>query len=228
VAGSFDRTFQIMADARGCALPLQVNTTIARHNIHQVDGIAEQLANQNIELWSVFFLVPTGRASAQQRITADEYEQVFERLLTHSRTKPYAIKTTEAPHYRRFVMRRHKIDPAASPAKATRFAGTNDGKGVLFISHTGEIYPSGFLPIECGVFPRDSVVTVYQQNATFRALRDGDLLGGKCGRCEFRHVCGGSRARSFALTGDLLAAEPDCNYQPGEPAEGLLLVECSD
>jgi radical SAM protein len=214
VNGSFNRTFQIMADARACTLPLQVNSTIARHNIEQVDAIAQLLAGQNIELWSVFFLVPTGRASVGQRISAEEYEHVFERLLYHTRAQPYAIKTTEAPHYRRFIMRRQKIEPTASPAISARFAGTNDGKGVLFVGRTGEIYPSGFLPIECGVFPRDSVVTVYQQHATFRALRDGDLLGGKCGACEFRHVCGGSRARSFALTGDQLAAEPDCAYQP--------------
>ena len=214
VQGSFDRTFQILADARAVSLPLQVNTTVARHNVDQVDAIAQLLSDQNIELWSVFFLVPTGRGSAQQRISAEEHEGVFARLLAHSRQQPYAIKTTEAPHYRRFVMRRQKIDPSASLAMSARFVGTNDGKGVMFISHIGEIYPSGFLPIECGRFPRDSVVSVYQQNAMFRSLRDADRLGGKCGACEFRHVCGGSRARSFALTGDPLAAEPDCAYQP--------------
>jgi radical SAM protein with 4Fe4S-binding SPASM domain len=99
-------------------------------------------------------------------------------------------------------------------AEPPKFVGTNDGKGVMFISHTGEIYPSGFLPIQCGQFPFDSVVRVYQESALFRALRDGERLGGKCGACEFRNVCGGSRARSFALTGDALAAEPDCAYQP--------------
>lgn len=215
VRGSFERTFQIMADARACGLPLQVNTTIARHNVGQVDAIADRLAGEQIELWSVFFLVPTGRATAGQRITPDGYEIIFEKLLGHARRQPYAIKTTEAPHYRRFLMQRLGQAPAPRRAPPTsRFVGTNDGKGVMFIVHRGEIYPSGFLPILCGRFPQDSVGRVYEDSPLFRDLRDGDRLAGKCGACEFRHVCGGSRARSFALTGDPLAAEPDCLYRP--------------
>jgi radical SAM protein with 4Fe4S-binding SPASM domain len=138
---------------------------------------------------------------------------------------PYAVKTTEAPHYRRFVLQKSGArSSAASPAHngapperggaSSRHVGTNDGKGVLFVSHVGQIYPSGFLPIECGRFPLDSVVRVYQHSALFKALRDGDRLGGKCGACEYRNICGGSRARSFALTDDPLAAEPDCSYVP--------------
>lgn len=214
VRGSFDRTFEIMGDARACGLPLQVNTTIARHNVGQVDAIAEQLSGEGIELWSVFFLVPTGRASAGQRIAPEEYEAVFEQLLRHTRRQPYAIKTTEAPHYRRFLFHQLKQTPTRDAPATSRFVGTNDGKGVMFVGHRGEIYPSGFLPVLCGTFPHDSVVKVYQDDPLFRALRDGDRLGGKCGACEYRHVCGGSRARSFSLTGDPLAAEPDCAYLP--------------
>ena len=220
VAGSFDCTFRILADARACGLPCQVNTTITRHNVGQVDAMAELLAKERIVLWSVFFLIPTGRATADQRISPHEYEQVFDKLATHTRCQPYGIKTTEAPQYRRFLLQRYALEPKPLDAEnvpgttSPKYIGTNDGKGVMFISHTGEIYPSGFLPIRCGQFPFDSVVRVYQDSAVFRALRDGDRLVGKCRACDFRHICGGSRARAYAVTGNPLAAEPDCTYIP--------------
>ncbi|HEX8914065.1 MAG TPA: hypothetical protein VF796_17080, partial [Humisphaera sp.] len=176
--------------------------------------MAELLASAGIVMWSVFFLVPTGRATADQRIAAWEYEQVFEQLWLQGRRQPYAIKTTEAPHYRRFIMRKMGLEPVDDPNAPTKYVGTNDGRGVMFVSHVGEIFPSGFLPVECGRFPADSVVRTYQNHPVFLALRDSDQLKGKCRACEFRHLCGGSRARAFGVTGDLMAAEPDCIYQP--------------
>ena len=223
VPGSFARTFEIMADARECGLPLQVNTTVARHNVGQLEAIADLLAGQGIVLWSVFFLVPTGRATLGARISPEEYEEVFEVLAREAGRRPYAIKTTEAPHYRRFLLEKAKAARQAGAASGPRRAmnepgrpsvGTNDGKGVMFISHTGEIYPSGFLPMKCGKFPVDSVVRVYQDSPLFRLLRDSDQLGGKCGVCEYRNACGGSRARAFAVSGHPLAAEPDCVHVP--------------
>ncbi len=219
VAGSFARTREIMADARRLGLPLQANTTVTATNVHQIDALAELLAGEAIVLWSVFFLVPVGRGEPLARIAPPEHEEAFARLWFHAQRQPYGIKTTEAPHYRRFVLRA-RGNPQAAPAavapgqRQRAPLGINDGKGILFISHRGAIYPSGFLPVVCGRFPRDSVVETYQQSPFFRMLRDGNRLRGKCGRCEFRHVCGGSRARAYALTGDLLAAEPDCTYQP--------------
>ena len=253
VRGSFDRSMEILADARSCRIPLQVNTTITAANFEQIDAMAEQMAYLGIVLWSVFFLVPVGRGVMLERITPEQYEYVFQRLWHHARHQPYAIKTTEAPHYRRFVARAQAEaakrrgnrpargnnglavagdlgDLAAEPTtrRAKRAigirgpVGTNDGKGTMFVSHAGVICPSGFLPVPCGRFPRDSVVDVYRNAPLFRALRDPDRLGGKCRACSYRHICGGSRARSYALTGDVLAAEPDCLYVPEgwEPAEG--------
>jgi radical SAM protein with 4Fe4S-binding SPASM domain len=213
VAGSFERTLEIIRDARACGLPVQVNTTIARHNLQQVDAIADLLGPMDIVLWSVFFLVPTGRAVADLRITPEHYEEIFAKLLTHVGRHPFAVKTTEAPHFRRFVLQQAKAARTRPPANIP-MAGTNDGRGVMFISHTGELCPSGFLPIVCGQFPLDSVVRTYQQATLFTALRDTTKLSGKCGRCEFREICGGSRARAYALTGDPLASDPDCAYQP--------------
>jgi radical SAM protein with 4Fe4S-binding SPASM domain len=124
-----------------------------------------------------------------------------------------AIKTTEAPHYRRFVLQQVKGSGTRGAGRLPSI-GTNDGKGVMFVSHTGDIYPSGFLPIRCGKSPRDSVVDIYQHASLFRALRDAEQLKGKCGVCEFKEICGGSRSRSYALAGDALAPEPDCAYFP--------------
>lgn len=213
VRGSFAQTLWIVDEARRVGLAVQINTTVARHNWHQIDAMAELVAGMDVALWSVFFLVPTGRAQLDQRLTAEECEAAFERLWHNQRERRIAIKTTEAPHYRRFVLQRVKGSRTRG-AERLGSVGTNDGKGVMFVSHTGEIYPTGFLPIACGRFPLDSPVRVYQDGALFRALRDADRLGGKCGVCEFREICGGSRARAFAVEGDPLAAEPDCAYVP--------------
>jgi radical SAM protein len=222
--GSFERTMQMLDDARQLRLPVQVNTTITRRNVHQVDAMAALLAARGIAMWSVFFLVPVGRGVEEERIKPAEYETVFARLWHHANHQPYAVKTTEAPHYRRFVLQQGG-DPLAGPEGAPAGAGRRghraplgigDGKGVMFVGHTGEIYPAGFLPLRCGRFPQDSVVEVYQNHPTFRALRDPDGFKGRCGVCEYRYVCGGSRARAYAVTGDPLESEPDCVYVPGQ------------
>ena len=215
VVGSFDRTLKIIADARRIGLPVQVNTTVGLHNVGQLARTAALLARRGIVLWSVFFIVPTGRATADQRLCADEVERAFGELHRLSKLHPFPIKTTEAPHYRRFVLQQVRGTAAARAVPAAPgMGGTNDGKGICFISHTGEIFPSGFLPIPCGQVPLDSVVRVYQEAAPFRALRDADRLRGKCGACEFKNLCGGSRARAYAVCGDPLAEEPDCAYIP--------------
>jgi radical SAM protein with 4Fe4S-binding SPASM domain len=208
-----------MVDAHQVGLPLQVNITIGRHNLSQLEQLLELSAKVGVCLCSVFFLVPTGRATAELRLTAQECEEVFAVLWRWQKSGRLAIKTTEAPHYRRFVLQQQKADGVRTKdgmrgGIPLGQIGTNDGKGIMFISHIGEIYPSGFLPIACGQFPFDSLVKVYQNATLFRALRDGDQLNGKCGVCEYRNVCGGSRSRSYSLTGDPLASEPDCVYLP--------------
>jgi radical SAM protein len=222
-SGSFDRTLQMLANARQLHMPVQINTTVTRRNIGQLDDVAELLATQGIVMWSVFFLVPVGRGVHEERILPEEHEQVFERLWYHANHQPYAVKTTEAPHYRRYVLQQ-KGNPLAGPATMARSRGhraplgVRDGRGIMFVGHTGEIYPAGFLPLECGRFPECSVVQAYQTHPTFRALRDTDHFHGDCGVCEYRYICGGSRSRAYALTGDPVAAEPDCTYTPGQIA----------
>ncbi len=220
VPGSFDRTLEILADARAAGIPTQVNTTVSPLNFEQIDALADLLAAQQISMWSVFFLVPVGRAALMPRLEPEQYDVVFEKLWTQSQRQPYMIKTTEAPHYRRFVIQhqhpgRHDATPATNDRPAAFSPlGVNDGKGVMFVGHTGLVHPSGFMPIVCGLFPLDHVVHIYQQSPIFQALRDTNRLEGKCKVCEYRQICGGSRARSYAVTGNPLAQEPDCTYVP--------------
>jgi AdoMet-dependent heme synthase len=210
VEGSFAHTMAMLQNARELGLAVQINTTVTRRNVHQIDALADLLSAQSIAMWSVFFLVPVGRGVEEERIAPQEYEQVFARLWHHANHQPYAVKTTEAPHYRRFVLQR-----GGNPLAGRRAPlGVGDGKGVMFVNHLGEIYPAGFLPLKCGQFLRDSVIDVYQSHPVFLELRDPDRLKGRCGICEYRRVCGGSRARAFALTGDYLETEPDCTYVP--------------
>lgn len=227
VQGSYDWTLHAIQWARELGLPVQINTTITRRNIEDFDAIARLLQTLDIVLWSVFFLVPTGRGQTADLISADEFEQVFERLEELSRRASFDIKTTEAQHYRRFVAQhraeaRRKnvpvawlgLHPAASDGIGRAPRGINDAKGFVFISHKGEVFPSGFLPLAAGSIRVQSLREIYRNSPLFRALRDVSNLKGKCGICEFRNVCGGSRSRAYALTGDPFAEEPCCVYQP--------------
>lgn len=225
VAGSFARTIGALRHASRIGLETQINTTVTRYNRHRLDEIAALVEREKARLWSVFFLIVTGRAEAQDDLSPAEYEEVFEFLYRTSLRAPFDIKTTEAQHYRRYVARQAKSLPAprgarpASPMTAVaRQAGINDGKGFLFVSHTGEIFPSGFLEISAGNVRRASLADAYRHSDLFRALRDSGRLEGKCGACEYRNLCGGSRSRAYALTGNFLAADPSCVYQPGETA----------
>ena len=233
--GSFDKTTEMLDIAKVLQIPVQVNTSITRRNVIYIDAMAEYLARfGGVMMWSVFFLVPVGRGIEEERISPEEYESVFAKLWHHAQNKPFAVKTTEAPHYRRFVLRQggnpldvprpfrfSRAGDGSSPmvlAKVRHRAplGITDGRGIMFVSHNGSIYPAGFLPLECGRFPQDSVVETYQTHPVFMALQNPDNYKGICGLCEYRYVCGGSRARAFALTGDPLEADPDCCYQVGQ------------
>jgi radical SAM protein len=219
VAGSFAQTQRIMADARSLGIPIQVNTTLNPRNYAQIEAIAEMLAGQGIVLWSVFLVVPVGRATESLRLSGAQYEAAFARLHAQSLRQPFGIKTTEGMHYRRFVAQQQvRVRLAGEKPQGSRprylTMGINDGKGVMFISHTGLIHPSGFMPLLCGMFPFNHVVDVYQNSPIFRRLRLPDTFEGKCGYCEYRNLCGGSRARAYNVTGNPYAAEPDCIYQP--------------
>lgn len=230
VRGSFDWTLRMLESARETGLTTQVNTTVSRHNIDDFDALCELMEGLGIALWSVFFLVPTGRARGDDIASAGEFERIFHRMYDLAATSSFDIKSTAAPQYRRVVLQRQVAERRAgartdSPALVPgigfsladgvgRARGVNDGDGFVFISHTGDIQPSGFLPLVAGNVRRDDIVAVYRDAPLFRALRDRDRLKGKCGVCEYRDICGGSRARAWAVTGDPHESDPFCSHVP--------------
>jgi radical SAM protein with 4Fe4S-binding SPASM domain len=229
--GSFDRTRRAMDAARQAGLSLQINTTVCTRNADALPALAETLAEWGIVQWSVFFLVPTGRGAGLEMLSADGHERVLGWLHDLRETAPFDIKATAAPQFRRIAAQRAKArgqrvegvagagyrfgDGLNRPMRAV-----NDGQGFMFVSHVGEVMPSGFLPLSAGTVRETDVVSLYRDTPLFRALRDPAQLKGKCGRCLFRDICGGSRARAYAVTGDPLAADPSCPFEPsaGPPA----------
>ena len=231
VEGSFEWGVRILEECRRIGLSTQVNTVIARHNIDDFENLADLMGRLGIVFWEVFFLVPTGRARPGDVASAEEFETVFNKMYDLSKRASFDIKATAAPQYSRVIMQRQVAERRAgergeAPDTLTggvmfslsdgigRARSVNDGDGFMFISHIGEIMPSGFLPITAGNVRTDDVARVYRESPVFRSLRDRTQLKGKCGVCEYVKICGGSRARSYAMTGDFLEAEPFCAYVP--------------
>jgi len=232
VHGAFSRTLEAICWANEAHLPIQINTCISKRNLHDLDNMAALLRQFRIVLWSAFFLVPTGRGQTADLPTAQEFENVFFDLNRLSKEVPFKIKTTEAQHYRRFLLQqrpgraRHgngngngNGNDAAPVQSIPGVLPINDGKGFVFVSHTGEVFPSGFLPISTGNVRQQALTNIYRDSPLLRSLRDSSNLKGKCGECEFKEICGGSRARAFAMTGDLFAEDPTCIYKPKKWAQ---------
>jgi radical SAM protein with 4Fe4S-binding SPASM domain len=214
VDGTFARSIPVLEEARRLGLSTQINSSIGPHNQHQLDGLAQLGALVGISLWSVFLLVPTGRAAHEMLLTAAEHERTYRRLaaMALDPATPFQIKTTAGqPFYRVLEQERQRRGVAPAPRRGL---GVNDGNGFVFISHTGDICPSGFLPLVCGNVRHHRLADIYRTHPTFLRLRDPDGYAGKCGRCPFRRLCGGSRSRTHALTGDAFASDPTCVYQP--------------
>lgn len=211
VPHTFERTLQAARMAKEAGIQLQINTTISRSTLPELEGFVDILKEIQPDVWSVFLLVPTGRATLEELPGATELEALWSRLLELRSELPFAIKTTEGHHYRRALMQAARSGGAPAPR---HMVPTRDGKGVAFISHVGEIQPSGFLPLTAGNVRTDKLVDIYRSHPLFVQLRNDDALGGKCGRCEYRRMCGGSRARAYGSCGDMMAAEPLCNYIP--------------
>src|SRR6266567_4856230 len=192
IPGTYDRAMFALRHARDIGLDTQLQTTVTRRNLNKLAQVAERVAEVRGRMWSLFFLVVTGRAMAGDDLTAEEYEKVFDFLYDISKIAPFDVKTTEAMHYRRYVAQRQKAEHGSAPETANargvvwRTAGVSDGKGFVFISHTGEIFPSGFLPVSAGNVQHDSLVGVYRDSSLFRILRDTDMRQGKCGACEYQ------------------------------------------
>jgi radical SAM protein len=239
VRGSHRYTLRIIERARALGLGLQINTTVCRQTVKELPALVDQVADFGVVLWALFFLIPVGRAQVDQGLTADEIEEVLHWAAELQRRVPFGIKTTEAPHYHRVLAevardREQRFTSSGSSAAGAQTwpphaptprttvgrpsmraaRAVTDGNGFVFVDHLGNICPSGFLPLPAGNVRRDDLVAVYREHPLFVALRDPARLGGRCGRCEWRERCGGSRARAHALTGDPLAEDPGCAHEP--------------
>jgi len=218
IAGCFDATVRAANAMREARIPLQVNTLVTAETASDLPGVFRLLLDLGIMRWSLFYLIGTGRGRDLREIRPSQAEVLHHWVYDLSRTAPFAIKATEAPHFRRVAylrMRAEGLDEAAiRRTPVGRGFGIRDGNGIMFISHIGEVYPSGFLPVTAGSVRDDSPVSLYRHAELFTAIRDVDRYAGKCGRCEFRGICGGSRARAFAATGDVLGSDPLCPYAP--------------
>lgn len=244
VPGVYGWTLEGWRAAREFGFKVQINTTAGPHNLLDLPDVLGLVRRFGAMTWSVFFLVPTGRARRLDALTPQQFEDVLHFL--YEADKVVSLKTTEGHHFRRVVIQRQILERRGVPPGSVLSLGetywtlrrrlqetvpgvdldgpspmrrtpldVNAGRGFVFISRLGVVYPSGFLPLAAGNVRSGSLVEIYRHSPLFRALRDPDALKGRCGKCEFRTVCGGSRSRAFGATGDPLAEEPWCKYVPG-------------
>ncbi|HJN44284.1 MAG: TIGR04053 family radical SAM/SPASM domain-containing protein [Vicinamibacterales bacterium] len=233
--GAFRKTMQALEWAHDVQMPVQINTSVFAGSAAYLPEMAELVKTLGIVFWEVFFLVPVGRGENVDGLTAQRCEELFDVLYRAQKEGPFIVKVTEAPHYRRFVAQRELAESDTAPLGPGHTAsmprqllrsegpghtvglaarGVNAGKGFAFVSHLGEVFPSGFFPCSAGNVRTDGIEHIYRDSPLFRSLREPDRLDGRCGRCEFRTICGGSRSRAFALTNDYFATDPWCAYQP--------------
>jgi radical SAM protein with 4Fe4S-binding SPASM domain len=233
VPGAFAKTMAAVKWAHAHELPLQINSTLCAASAPFLTEMVDLVERLEMVFWEVFFPVPVGRGEGLGGLTPQQCEELFAILYRVQQRGRFVLKVTEAPHYRRYVAQREAAgvggaaagDGNAMPRILTRSEGpghtvglaprgVNAGNGFAFVSHIGDVYPSGFLPLAAGNIRERRFAEIYRHASLFRALRDPDALRGRCGRCEYRAICGGSRSRAYALTGNYLASDPWCAYQP--------------
>ena len=218
VPGTFDMTIRAVDWAHRLDLPLQINTLVTDETLPDLPPLYELMTTLGIMRWSLFFLISMGRGTGLREIEPADSECLNHWLYDLSKTSTFQIKTTEATHYRRVAIKRMTkdgLDAAAMAATSvSRGFGVRDGNGIMFIAYDGSVHPSGFLPVSTGNVRTDDLVELYRTHPVFTSLRDVASYKGRCGRCEYVQVCGGSRARAFARTGDMLEADPLCPFVP--------------
>lgn len=239
VEGHFARTIEAIEALVREGFTVQVNTSVMRDNVHELADIAALLVHVGVPIWEVFFLVKVGRGADVAELHPAQNEDVSHLLVDASRY-PLIVRTVEGPFFRRVVASRRALGDDEDPIEAfdlgplyrrlagilrgrlgepirsprAQSSGTRDGRGIIFVAHDGEIYPSGFMPLALGNVREQGIVDVYRSHPLLRSIRDA-RFGGRCGRCEFGESCGGSRARALAATGDPLGEDPACGYVPG-------------
>ncbi len=241
IKGVFERSVRVVREMVEAGLRVQINTAVMRDNVLELADMVKLLKDLGVNVWEVFYLIPVGRAQRELDLTPQEWEDVSHFLYEASKYG-IVVRTTEGPMFRRVAVTRRLLElngydpdevlrpgqlyrrlvarlrellgePEGRPLATT--TGTRDGKGIIFISHDGIVYPSGFMPYPLGSVRTKSIVEIYRNNEMLRKIRRAEFHG-RCGVCEFRDICGGSRARAYLLKGDPLGEDPACPYQPGE------------
>ena len=218
VTGTFEATLTALEWAGELGLPVQINTLVSADNAGELPAVYELLTRYTLLRWSLFFLISVGRGSQLTELSPGEAERMMGWLWKLAADAPFQVKTTEAMMYRRVAAKamnkRGLTDEQIATHPMSRGFGIRDGNGIVFVSHLGDVNPSGFLPLSVGNVRETGLVDLYRDAPMMRALRDPDQFAGRCGRCEYRMWCGGSRARAYAWTGDPLESDPLCPYVP--------------
>jgi radical SAM protein len=218
IPGCFTHTLDTAWDALRAGLRLQVNTLVTAETLPDLAEIYKLLSPLPLMRWKLFTLIGVGRGRTLNEPTPEECESLHHWLCEISKDSPFPVATTEAPHFRRVALTRMRARgmplSAIEKSPVGRGFGIRDGNGIMFISHTGYVYPSGFLPLSAGNVRSSDVVELYRTSNVFRTIRSTRLFQGKCGRCEFKEICGGSRARAYARHGNPLESDPLCAYEP--------------
>ncbi len=220
VHGSFARTMEAIQWADHWKLPYQITTHLSDRNLHDLENLATLLKTFRIKQWSVAFPVPSTPEELEEMPSAAQFEGVFARLYTLAQKVPFKIKTSEAPHYRRYVLQQQARE-RAYVAEGQQFKDgipgimpVNEDRGTLFISHTGDVYPCPGLHVSAGNVRVVNLAETYRSSQVFTLLRDQVNLTGKCGECNFKGVCGGSRSRAYVMHSDMFTEDPACIYRP--------------
>jgi radical SAM protein len=218
VPGTFDRTIQALRWAQELQMPVQINTLVAAETVLDLPAIYALLKPFGIARWSLFFLISVGRGKVLQPLSPEDTEELMRWVHAISLTAPFIVATTEAPSYRRVALQKMREEGMTGDqirkSGATRSYGIRDGHGVMFVGNTGDICPAGFLPLPVGNVRKVNIVDMYRDSPLFRQLHDPSQFEDRCGVCDYRTLCGGSRARAFAATGNPLASDPLCTFLP--------------
>lgn len=233
IQGTWKATIDVLRLARELGLRTQANTTVMRSNTTQLADIFHLAKENGAVAWEVFFLIRTGRGASLESLDASESEEVMN-FLYEAALYGIPVRTAEGPSFRRIRIQRQnnestppsgqlyrkladrlrELEDKPTDLPKFKLTHTSDGRGIMFVSHTGEVYPSGFLPINCGNAPEQNLRMIYRTNPTFLALKDSSNLKGRCGICEFKTICGGSRSRAYAELNDPFEEDPICPYHP--------------